>query len=165
MRHLTILLFFALFFHAQQQVEIVAKTFSTDEKLGRTVFTGNVVITRGADIIKADQITVFSTPLREVSRFEAIGNTYFDITTDDNHSFRGEAQELVYLPMEGLYTLKGAAVVEDLTQKRKLSGENIVLNELTKMANVTGGPSEPVKIIFTLKERNESAENKPTQGP
>lgn len=165
MRIIGILLFLTVFLNAQQQVEIVARTFSSDERAGRTVFTGDVVITRGLDVMKADQITVFSTPEREITRFEAIGNAFFDVTTDDNHSFRGEADELVYLPVDGLYTLKGRALVEDLTDKRKISGDHIVLNELTKKASVTGKEAEPVKIIFTIKERNESAENNRTKGP
>lgn len=165
MRFVLMLLMLLLIAEAKQQVEIAARTFSSDEKAGKTVFTGDVVITRGSDVMKADRITVFSTPEREVTRFEAIGNTFFDVTTDDNHHFKGRANELVYLPVEGLYTLTGAAEVEDLTEKRKISGEHIVLNELTKMANVTGGESEPVKIIFTLKDRNESAEANRTQGP
>jgi lipopolysaccharide export system protein LptA len=147
------LLLAALALVAADQVEVVAEHFEVDEKAGRTTFQGSVVITRGLDVMKADQIVVYATPDREVRLFEATGNTWFDITTEDNHNFRGRADELTYVPDTGLYTLVGNAWVEDVTNVREISGDEIVLNELTKVANVVGREKKPVKVIFTIQER------------
>lgn len=139
---------------ATSQVQIVSKTFSADEKSGIAIFSGSAEVTRGVDVIRGDKITVFSTPEREVYRFEVIGSAFFDITTDDNRTFKGSGDELVYLPLEGLYTLKGNAVVEDITEHHKVSGDHIVLNEFTKSTIVEGKESAPVKIIYSIKDKN-----------
>lgn len=141
---------------AAAQVEIVSKTFSADEKSGIAVFSGNAVVTRGGDEIRGDKITVYSTPQREVYRFEVNGSAFFDVTTEDNRTFKGKGNELLYLPLDGIYTLRGDAVVDDITENHKVSGDLIKLNEFTKSTEVVGEESRPVKIIYTIKDKNES---------
>jgi lipopolysaccharide export system protein LptA len=58
----------------------------------------------------------------------------------------------LYLVKEEKIILKGNAVVEDITNKRKLIGEEVVFDEKTKTANVVGKESEPVRVIFTTKD-------------
>lgn len=149
----------ATFAFAAGQVEIVSKTFSADEKSGIAVFSGNAVVTRGKDVIKGDKITVYSTPEREVYRFEVNGTASFDVTAEGNRTFIGSGDELLYLPKDGIYTLRGNAVVEDLSEHHKVSGELIKLNEFTKSTEVVGEESRPVKIIYTIKEKNASEDN------
>ncbi len=158
MRFVWFLMIAASVLIASEQVEVVAQNFQVDEKQGRTTFQGSVVITRGVDVMKADEIVVHATPERDVRLFEAMGNTWFDITTEDGHNFRGKADELTYVPETGLYTLIGNAWVEDVTNVRQISGDRIVLNELTKIADVVGREQEPVKVIFTIQERSEGAD-------
>lgn len=155
MRYILVVLFAASLLFSNQ-VEVVSKTFVADEKSGIAIFSGNVVITRGDDIIKGDLITVYSTPEREAYRFEVNGSAFFDVVADSNRTFKGYGSQLLYLPKDGVYTIKGSAVVEDITQNHKVSGEVIKLNEFTKSTEVIGEESRPVKIIYTIKDKNES---------
>jgi lipopolysaccharide export system protein LptA len=112
--------------------------------------------------MKADKMTIIFSSAREVHRFEANGSAVFAVTTEDNRHFNGEADNIVYLPKEGLYTLSGHAWIEDTTDKRKVVGEHIVLNELTKAIKVSGEDAVPVKLIFTVKDKNETVDSNAT---
>ncbi|GHV08128.1 hypothetical protein AGMMS50229_16050 [Campylobacterota bacterium] len=135
------------------QIEVTAKSFVADENEQRSHFSGSVVVVRGADTLRADKISLAWTKTREIKVFEADGNASFDITTDNGTHFVGRANRLIYTPADGLYSLKGHAVVEDRTNQRKIEGESIVLNELTRVAKVDGEESVPVKLIFTIKDQ------------
>ncbi|GHS86941.1 hypothetical protein FACS189487_02120 [Campylobacterota bacterium] len=138
------------------EIEITSKQFRADELAGRSVFLGSVEAKRGADYLRGDKMIVLFSQNREVTRFEVTGNTSFFVRMDDNSSYIGEADEIVYLPAERLYTLKGKAWVEDRVNKRKVIGEHIVFNELTRVADVSGDEAKPVKLIFTIKDGNDS---------
>lgn len=153
------LFFLCCLFCCAAEVQITARHFSADEQALISVFTGSVIATRASDTMKADKMTVTFTNAHEVKRFEANGNASFSVTTEDNRHFNGEADTIIYQPQEGLYTLSGHAWIEDTTDKRKVVGEHIVLNELTKAINVSGEDALPVKLIFTLKDKNETERN------
>jgi len=154
-----ITLFFSLVIAAAaQQVEIKSLHWSADEKAGVTVFTGNVIITRNQDKMWADKVVVTADANQEVDRFDAEGNTAFELYLEDNRTFKGHSERFVYEPQKKLFTLTGNAMVEDVTNERKIYGEEIVLNEITKKAEVSGEVQKPVKVIFKLKEDNASAD-------
>ncbi|MDR0746440.1 MAG: hypothetical protein LBE89_00930 [Helicobacteraceae bacterium] len=138
------------------QVEITAQKMFADEKTSTAVFSGSVAIKRAKDTIKAEKITLTFTPNREVKRFEAEHNCSFDVTADQNRRFTGEADYLEYLPFEGIYKLRGHAWIEDINDKRKVYGERIELNEKTLSTQVIGEEKQPVKLIITIKDKNES---------
>lgn len=136
------------------QVEINAQNVTADDKSGITVFSGKVSITRGKDLMKADNIIVYLTKEKEVEKFEAKGNTSIYIVSEEGQAFKGKSDEFIYWPLKQLFKLKGNAEVEDITNNRKLIGNEIIFDEKTKLANVTGEESKPVKVIFNVKEKD-----------
>jgi lipopolysaccharide export system protein LptA len=140
-----------------EEVEITAKEFFADELKGIAVFTGSVAAKRGKDIMKGDKITILFTKNKEITKFEAKGNAYFYVKLDNSSAYTGEANEIVYIPAEGKYTLKGKAWAEDLTNSRKVIGELITFNEKTRFAEVNGD-EKPVKMIFTIKDEKNTKE-------
>ncbi|MDR0665375.1 MAG: lipopolysaccharide transport periplasmic protein LptA [Helicobacteraceae bacterium] len=155
MRTFSLLILFAALIRAAT-IEANADRLYADEKTGRTVLEGSVKIIRGADVLRGDRVTVLFTPDREVSRFESKGSSSFSVTIENGAQYTGEADEIVYVPAEGVYTLKGRASVEDPINKRKIIGEQIAFNEITRIARVSGKESSPVRLIFTIKDRNET---------
>ncbi|MDR2034068.1 MAG: lipopolysaccharide transport periplasmic protein LptA [Helicobacteraceae bacterium] len=148
-------LFSALLF--AEEIEVTAKQFYADENARRAILTGSVVVTKGKDVLRGEKMIILFTPDRQVSRFESSGGASFSATLEKPDSkYEGEADELVYLPSKGEYTLNGRAWVEDLTNKRKVIGDHIVFNEQTRIAKVSGQDSAPVKLIFTIKDRNDT---------
>jgi lipopolysaccharide export system protein LptA len=138
------------------QIEITAKKMFIEEGASAAIFTGSVFVKRLKDTIKAEKITLVFTPSREIKRFEAERNCSFDITTGKNRRFIGEADYLEYLPFEGVYKLRGHAWIEDVNDKRKVYGERIELNEKTLSTQVLGEEKQPVKLIITIKDKNET---------
>jgi lipopolysaccharide transport protein LptA len=137
-------------------IEATADRLFADENAGRTTLEGSVKIVRGGDILRGNRVTILFNREREIDRFESKGASSFSVTVEDGSQYTGEADEIVYLPSEGAYTLKGRAWVEDPINKRKIIGEHITFNEITRIAQVSGKESEPVRLIFTIKERNDT---------
>ncbi|MDR2639744.1 MAG: lipopolysaccharide transport periplasmic protein LptA [Helicobacteraceae bacterium] len=137
-------------------IEATADRLHADENAGRTTLEGSVKIERGKDILRGDRVTILFTRDREITRYESKGASSFSVTIDDGSQYTGAADEIVYLPSKGLYTLTGRAWVEDPINKRKIIGEEIIFNEITRIARVSGKESAPVKLIFTVKDRNDT---------
>ena len=146
------LLLFPLLLSASTQIEIESLHFTSDESQGVTRFTGNVVIRRGEDVMRADTINVHADNEKNIDRFEAEGNTSFTIHLDANKTFQGSADRFIYLPKKKEYLLLGNAVVQDMNNTRKIIGEEIIINEESKTAHVSGREKKPVKLIFTIEE-------------
>ncbi|MDR1452247.1 MAG: hypothetical protein LBI57_07985 [Helicobacteraceae bacterium] len=146
---------FAVFLCAEV-VEATAKSFYADENAGETILSGSAKIVRGKDVLRGDRITILFTKERDIRKYESKGASSFNVTIDENSQYIGEADEIVYLPSEGTYSLKGRAWVEDPINQRKVMGDQIVFNEKTRVAQVNGEQSAPVKLIFTIKDRNET---------
>ncbi|MCV6608841.1 MAG: lipopolysaccharide transport periplasmic protein LptA [Campylobacterales bacterium] len=135
------------------KVEIDAQKVTADDNKGVTTFTGNVTIKRGQDIMKADNIVVYVNKNKDVEKFQAKGNASIYIVSTNGNIFKGESGEFVYWPLKQIFKLSGNAIVEDMTNKRKLIGDEIVFDEKTKKANVTGKESKPVKVIFNVADK------------
>lgn len=139
-----------------EKIEIRSHSFETDELRGVTLFTGDVVVTRGKDVIKAQRIEVATDGKKEINRFEAEGNTTFILHLDENKTFRGHAGSFLYMPEKKEYLLGGGAVVEDLEGGRKIIGETILINEEKKHARVSGDEKKPVRLILTIDDKEET---------
>ena len=155
-----LLLSLALTALAAGKIEIQAQRFETDESRGMTLFTGNVIVTRGEDVIRAERIEVFTDGKNEISRFEADGNTTFTLSLDANKTFRGHAGKFLYQPEKKEYLLTGGAVVEDVAGGRKIIGETIRINEEKKQAQVSGGEKKPVRLILTIDDEKKGKKEK-----
>ena len=120
-----------------------------------TLFTGDGVVTRGKDVIKAQRIEVATDGKKEINRFEAEGNTTFILHLDANKTFQGHAGSFLYMPEKKEYLLGGGAEVEDVAGGRKIIGETILINEEKKQARVSGDEKKPVRLILTIDDDEE----------
>lgn len=128
------------------EVEINSKKFEGDQDSGVSKFSGDVVATKDTSKITSDTMFVYSTKDNKIQRMEAIGNAKFWIT-DKGKSYQGSANTIIYIPDTKDYTLIGNGYLEYVEEKRKIYGDNIHINELTKKANVAGS-NKPAKFIF-----------------
>ena len=96
-------------FAISSKIEINAQNVTADDNNGITVFSGNVSITRGQDIMKADNIIVYMNDKKDVEKFEATGNTSIHIISDNNETFNGSSNEFIYLIIAGRDTLNSFA--------------------------------------------------------
>lgn len=128
------------------EVEINADKFEGNQESGISKFTGSVVATKDGSKIASDIMTVYTNKKNQIERMEAAGGAKFFVS-EKGKNYQGSANTIIYMPQTKEYTLIGNGYVEFIEEKRKVFGDTIHLNELTKKANVTGS-NKPAKFIF-----------------
>jgi len=135
-----------------EQVEISADSFEADEKKMLSVLTGNVLLKKGKDIVRAKKLTIFFDKENKPKEYLATGNITFAINTD-KQSFDGHAQKLLYNPSTLKYEISGKAYIHEKQQNSKLYGETIMIDRISGKSTIKGAPKKPVKFIFQVKEQ------------
>ena len=131
----------------------VTSTSMTAEDLKKEVhFIGNAKVVQGKSWIHGDEIIVYFDENNETKEYVAIGEVTFEID-QDNTFYKGSADKVTYYPVKSEYILVGKAIVDDLTNKRHVAGDTIILDTITGNANVEGSNKKPVKFIFNTKEK------------
>ncbi len=131
------------------KVEIKADKFSADEMLGQGKFLGNVVISKGNDILRADKLLVDFNKKKKPTKYTANGNVSINIFIKGKNYF-GSGNKLIYEPLKNAYRLDGNAFLEDRTTNKKVYGESIYVNQKDGKYEVDSKDNEPVKFIFQI---------------
>jgi len=140
------------------KVEIESLTFETYDERGISIFKGNVFIKKELDKMRADKVVVFVDDDKQIKKFEATGNTSFEIHLEDNNSFVGNADEFIYTPEKGELILIGNAHIKDVNNSREIKGETVVFYEKEKIAKVVGQEKKPVRLIFEINDGEKKSE-------
>jgi len=140
---------------AAEHLQISADSFTANEKAGRSFFEGNVRIKRGVDELNASRVEVYIDTKRTPTKYVADGNATFYILTNENASYRGRAQRVVFLPLEEEYRFYGDVHLLQLDQHKQIDGEEIVVNLKEGTAQAKGADKRPVIMTFTLPEEPE----------
>ena len=134
------------------EVEIISEKFHGDDANRMATFTGNVKVTRGADVLTSEKLIVYFNENKDVTKYEAIGNAKIDMIMNDIKYF-GSGDILIYEPSKMTYTLQKKAFIHDKTNERKVYGDEIVINQQTGVYEVDSKPSEPVKFLFKMQSK------------
>ncbi|EQL64032.1 hypothetical protein HpHA96_07070 [Helicobacter pylori] len=103
----------------------------------------------------ADKVSVFLNDKRKPERYEATGNTHFNIFTEDNREISGSADKLIYNALNGEYKLLQNAVVREVGKSNVITGDEIILNKAKGYADVLGSAKRPAKFVFDMEDINE----------
>lgn len=152
MRFVLSALLFGLPLCAAEQLKIVADEFTANEKAGYTIFEGNVHIKKGSDELNASKIEVHIDSKRTPIRYIAEGSASFFIKTEDNSTYQGRAERVVFLPLEQEYRFYGDVHLKQLDQHKQIDGEEVVVNISKGTATAKGAQKQPVIMIFNLPE-------------
>ncbi len=155
MRLYYFLLFFLIASAEAEQLKIVAKNFNSDDKKGLTVFSGDVRITKGADELNASVVTVYTDAKREPVRYEAEGKVSFFIKTENSSTYRGKSERAVFIPAKKEYHFYKDVHIEQIDQKKEITGEEVVVNSIEGTARAKGGDTTPVMMTFDIQEMGE----------
>ncbi len=132
------------------RVEITSTSMEAEDK--EVHFIGNAKIKKENDWLHAERVIVYFDENNETSMYEAIGSVTFAFK-NEKFSFKGSADKVVYNIVKSLYELKGKAVIDDLVNKRHVSGDEIILNMITGSVDVKGNSKKPAKFIFDMGEK------------
>jgi len=146
------LIFFFLvlsIFTYAEKVEIISDDMYAQNIKKEIHFLGNVKIKQLENVIEADKVIVYFNENNETNKYEALGHVMFEFKDEKNH-YKGSTDTLVYLPMKSKYTLTGKAMIDDISNKRHINGDKIILDMLSGNAKVHGSKMKPVKFIFDM---------------
>jgi len=134
-----------------EELKVTSKFFHYNMQKKQSVFKGDVKAVKGKDKIASDEMIVYFNDNKKPVKFVAIGHVDFTIALDENSTYKGQAQELVYQLNNGNIILSGNAKIVKLETNESVKGNKIVLNRFTKNAEVIGG-KKPVEIIIKVNE-------------
>jgi len=154
---LTLLCLMAVALYAvSEQVEITADRFEASETERLTKFIGHVRMKKGLDELNASKVLVYFDKARKPLRYEAVGNASFLLHMENNRTYAGRADRLLYHPGKEIYELFGNVVLKEPRLDRTLMGEKVVVEKISGKAHVEGKEDRPVKFIFKVEDKNVS---------
>lgn len=162
-----VILIFSLlsFGFCSELLEVSADKIYANQEKGYTQISGNVVILKGADVLRASEVIIKTDKNRKPTFYDAKGNVNFKITLEDKRVMRGKAQNITYDALKSEYRLKGKAFVQEEGKANALKGEEIVLNTKSGYASIVGsrsknGSKKPAKITFSIDDVKEESKKK-----
>ncbi|MEF3191726.1 MAG: lipopolysaccharide transport periplasmic protein LptA [Campylobacterales bacterium] len=159
-RVILVSIFWATLVQGGEEVEITSRYFESDDAKKTSVFTQDVVITKGLDKLTADRAVVTTDGAGKAEKFEFFGNpVVFTIKMDINQTYHGKALRIEYYPKTRTYHLYQAAYIEQVEQKRKVFGEEIHIDQEHKRARVIGSKEAPARFVFPADDARSSKES------
>lgn len=152
MRAFYILFMLCLGLNAADKLEVQAKTFSSDDKAGKTILKGDVFIKKGNDKLWADVVVIKTDSKRKPLEYTATGKVRFYVETQDGRKINGSAQKVVYNTVDNEYRLYENAKIQEKDSPNTITGEFITLNNRKGQAYSTGDKDKPTTLIFMLDE-------------
>ena len=148
MRGLFSLILFALPLHSialeedrSQPIEVSANQATLDDKKNLAIYEGNVVLTQGSLIIKADKITIKAAKNGQVNEVIATGNlAEFTQTPEPNKDpIVAKAEHITYsVAQEKIVLTRSASVV----QNKNLFQGDVITYDIKQQKLSASGPSE-----------------------
>ncbi len=133
-----------------ERLEVTADKFTHIEKERKAIFEGNAHAKEGKSRVDADRFIIYLDKNNKAKEYNAIGHVKFEIVKPNQH-VKGHCDKLVYNVTKETYRLKGNAWIEDLINKRQMSGESVFLDNKNKEAKAESKHKKPVKFIFQMK--------------
>jgi len=134
------------------ELKIKAKSFTSDQNTGISIFSGDVNIIKKNDELNASEVTIFMDKNKKPSKFIAIGNVSFALETKDGAKYQGVAGKVVYLPNKKEYNFYENVHLKQLNEKKEILGDEVILNTTDGKAYAKGLKKQPVIMIFNIDE-------------
>lgn len=139
-----------------EELKVLSQNFKADQPKGVSVFTGNVIVTKGSDELNASKVTIYTDSGRKPTKMVAEGDVSFYIVTESREKYKGKSQRAVYLPNEKEYQFYTKVDLIRMDDFRRVKGDKVVVNTIQGHASAESSNNEPVMMVFTLQETNSS---------
>ena len=147
--------FFLMLSLSAQELKIKADSFTADDKLGISIFTGNVNVIRNNDELNATEVTVFTDKNHKPLKFIAVGDVSFHIQTKNGSTYNGISQKAIHLPDQKEYHFFKSVHLKQLDENKEIIGEEVILKVTEGKAYAKGKKDGPVIMIFNVKIEEE----------
>jgi lipopolysaccharide transport protein LptA len=133
-------------------LEVTANSFYHKDGEKKAVFSGNVVAKEEGNLIKANKITVYLDENSEAKEYVASGNVYFELKAPKRF-IKGRCSRIRYVPIADKYYLEGNVAVEDVLNKRKIYGDEIIIDNKNGASYAKSTKNRPVKFVFKVQSK------------
>ncbi len=155
MKHVSILAIAMAISLFAQDLKVKAKFFNTDQKTGVSTFEKDVNIVKGTDELNASKVTVYTDSNQQPTKFVAEGDASFSLKTEEGDLYRGTAQKVIYYSNKKEYHFFVDVYLEQINEKKEISGDEVVLKTIEGKAYAKGAEEEPVIMIFNIPEKTD----------
>lgn len=133
-----------------QPVQITADSLKANEKAGRSVYKGNVIVTQGSLTLKGDSIDI-SHPKGELQQVTSLGKpaTFKRYSQVDQAWLKGKANKIQYNPIEKTVLLEGNAQVEE-PGKHIITGPKLFYDIANQTLQAQSTATEKKRISVTF---------------
>jgi lipopolysaccharide export system protein LptA len=135
-----------------QELKVKANSFTSDQNTGISVFSGDVNILKENDELNASKVTIYVDKKKQPTKFVAVGNVSFSITSKNGGVYKGVAGKAIYLPSKKEYYFYKNVHLRQLNDKKEIMGDEVVLKTTDGKAYAKGLKKEPVIMIFNIDE-------------
>lgn len=156
MKKIIIIALFSIVSLFAEELKVLSQNFKADQPKGVSVFTGNVIVTKGSDELNASKVTIYTDSSRKPTKMVAEGDVSFYIVTESREKYKGKSQRAVYLPNEKEYQFYTKVDLIRMDDFRRVKGDQVVVNTIQGHASAQSTNNEPVMMVFTLQETNSS---------
>jgi len=139
-----------------EELKVKANKFSADEKVGISIFDGDVNILKGSDELNASKLTIYTNKEHQPIKYIAVGDVSFKIKTEKGSRYEGVAGKVIYLPVKKEYRFFKDVYLKQIDEKKEIIGDEVVLKMTEGKAYAKGVKTEPVIMIFDMpKDKDE----------
>jgi len=154
-KYFIVLAFFLISSLMSEDLKVKANKFSSDEKAGITIFTGDVNIIKGSDELNSSVVTIYTDNKHQPTKFVADGDASFSIQTKEGSVYKGKAQKVIYYPLTKEYHFFKDVYLRQIDEKKEIIGDEVILKSIEGKAYAKGANKEPVIMIFTIPDKEE----------
>jgi len=154
MKYLIVFVMISTLVYAQE-LKIKANTFKADEKLGISVFSGDVNIVKKNDELNASEVVIHVDKNNQPTKFIATGNVSFLIKTKHGSRYKGSARQVIFTPANKEYRFFNNVHLQQLDEKKEILGDEVILSTVDGKAYAKGLKKDPVIMIFDIKDDKE----------
>jgi lipopolysaccharide export system protein LptA len=152
MKKLGVMFLLAVSLLYAEELKIKANSFTSDQKKGISIFSGNVKMKKANDELNASKVTIFVDKDKKPTKFIAVGNVSFTIETKEGAKYKGVAGKTIYYPNKKEYYFYENVHLQQLNDKKEIMGDEVVLKTTDGKAYAKGLKKEPVIMIFDIDE-------------
>ena len=147
-----ILCLFCVSLSFANQIQVEALNFYFDENTGRSLLSGNVVVTYGKDVLTSGELVIFNNKDKKPVKYEASKHPKFKITLKDK-VYEGSGDKFIYDVAKDTYEISGNAYISEIQSNKKLYGDRIIVDRKMNIYHVKSKDKKPARFIFDLDKK------------
>ena len=132
-------------------IEVKALNFYADENAGKSILSGNVVVSRGKDVLNTEELIIFMDKDRKPLRYEANKNPKFSINLSGK-TYKGSGDKFIYNVLKDTYEINGNAFIHEINTDKKLYGDKIIVDRKANVYQVQSRQNKPARFVFELED-------------